>query len=166
MSLLWQSADEPRRRADKARPRARASPGRAGSASASSGRPRHVVLIVDDVADARLIYAAFFESRGYGALTAPDGYGAIRRAIEDRPDVIVMDYSLPGLNGAEATRRLKADPRTRDIPVIVLTAHFDRAIDAGSLEAGADAFLTKPCLPDELEEHVRRLVDGRRSERP
>jgi two-component system, cell cycle response regulator DivK len=71
--------------------------------------------------------------------------------------VIVMDLAMPGLNGITATHRLKQHPRTRRIPVIVLTGYAFRAIEQGALEAGADVFLTKPCLPEELELTIRSL---------
>jgi two-component system cell cycle response regulator DivK len=75
-----------------------------------------------------------------------------------RPDVIVMDVAMPRLNGITATSRLRHDPRTRRIPVIVLTGHVFHAIEQGALEAGADAFLTKPCLPEDLELKIRQLL--------
>jgi two-component system, cell cycle response regulator DivK len=109
--------------------------------------------------DARDIYASYLESRGFGAVTARDGEEAIAVATSVRPDVIVMDLSMPKLDGIEATRRLKRDPRTRTVPVIILTGYAYKAIEGGALEAGAAAFLTKPCAPDELEAAIRRLLD-------
>jgi len=102
-----------------------------------------------------LRYAEFFESRGVGAVTARDGEEAVA------PHVIVMDLAMPGLDGIAATRRLKQRPRTRRIPVILLTGYALRTTDRGALEAGVDVVLRKPCLPDELEDHVRRLLDRR-----
>jgi len=66
---------------------------------------------------------------------------------------------MPKLDGIEATRGLKREPRTRNIPVILLTGYAYKAIEGGALEAGAAGFLTKPCLPEELEAAVRRLLD-------
>ena len=162
MAALPQLVSEPparrpgRRRAEdrsesSARPRPRA----------RRGRPKHVVLIVDDLKDARDIYAAYFESRGFGALTAADEEEAIARAISARPNVIIMDLAMPRLDGVDAIQRLKRDRRTRAIAVILLTAYADRAIAAGAVEAGAAAFLTKPCLPEDLEATVRRLLGDR-----
>jgi CheY-like chemotaxis protein len=115
------------------------------------------VLIVDDAADTRELYATYLDSRGFSALTAPDGEVAIEMARRLRPDVIVMDLAMPRLNGIKATERLKRDPHTRRIPVIILTGYPYHAIQQGALEAGAEVFLTKPCLPEDLETHVRAL---------
>ena len=80
-------------------------------------------------------------------------------ALGLRPDVIVMDLAMPVLNGTKAIARLKTDPRTRGVPIIVLTGYAFRAIQEGALETDADVFLTKPCLPEELEGQVRKLFD-------
>jgi CheY-like chemotaxis protein len=74
------------------------------------------------------------------------------------PDLIVMDLSLPGIDGWEATRRLKADPRTKRIPVIALTGHALAGHSKGAMDAGCDAFITKPCLPERLLEEVRKTL--------
>ena len=128
-----------------------------------AGDPRHTpgavaILIVDDVADTRELYSLYFRSRGCTVMTAQDGVAAIDVAQRHRPDAIVMDLSMPGLDGVSATRRLKRDARTRHIPILILTGYPMRAIRDGALEAGANAFLTKPCLPEDLEQHVQRLV--------
>jgi CheY-like chemotaxis protein len=137
-------------------------------AAESAARPRpgqrrqRSVLIVDDSADTREMYGTFLGFRGFSVLTAPDGDAAVALARSRRPDVIVMDLAMPRLNGISAVQRLRHDPRTRSIPVIILTGYAFRAIQQGALEAGADAFLTKPCLPEDLERHVRALLDRRR----
>ena len=95
-------------------------------------------------------------------LTAADGEAAVQTAVESRPDVIVLDLSMPRVDGVAATKRLKEHPETRHIPVIVVTGFPHQAAQQRVIEAGADAFLTKPCLPDELEAAVRSLL-GRRS---
>jgi two-component system, cell cycle response regulator DivK len=136
--------------------------GRASRASRSEQPPHArspgLILIVDDTADTRELYGLYFRSRGYVVRTAHDGMSGIEAAMRLRPDVIVMDLSMPGLDGIAATRRLKIDPRTRRIPLVILTGYPMRAIQDGALEAGADGFLTKPCLPEDLEQHVRRLL--------
>jgi len=126
---------------------------------APSSPYKTVVLIADDVKDTRDLYAEFFQSRGFRAAVARDGEEAVALAASLRPHAIVMDLKMPRLDGVAATRRLKQDPRTRKIPVILLTGYVDKAIDRGALEAGAALFLTKPCLPEELESNVRRLID-------
>ena len=124
-------------------------------------RRKNVVLIADDVQDTRDMYCAFLESRGLRAVTARDGAEAVVVATSLRPDVIIMDLAMPQLDGISATRRLKRDPKTDAIPVILLTGYSHIATDRHVLEAGVDVFLRKPCLPEDLEDHVRRLLDRR-----
>ena len=121
------------------------------------------MLIVDDSWDAREMYALYFRSHGYDAMTAADGDAGIESALKAKPDVIVMDLAMPKVSGISAAHQLRNDPRTRDIPIILLTGHGHRAIDDGLLKMGIDVFLTKPCLPEDLEGHVRRLLDERPS---
>ena len=117
-----------------------------------------MVLIVDDSLHTRELYTEYLTYRGLGVITAPDGESGLALAIAVKPDVIVMDLAMPGLNGITATHRLKLHSRTRRIPIIVLTGYAFRAIQQGALEAGADVFLTKPCLPEDLESSVRDLL--------
>ena len=119
------------------------------------------VLIVDDSVHTREVYAMYLNAVGYDARTASNGEEAVVLAGVITPDVIVMDLVLPGISGNTAARLLKLDPRTRRIPVILLTGHPERAIQGRALERGVDDFLTKPCLPNDLEGHVRRLIDKR-----
>jgi CheY-like chemotaxis protein len=116
------------------------------------------VLIVDDSLHTRELYTEYLTYRGLGVVSAADAESGLSLAYTLRPDVIVMDLAMPGLNGITATHRLKQDPRTRRIPIIVLTGYAFRAIEQGALEAGADAFLTKPCLPEDLETRIRDLL--------
>jgi CheY-like chemotaxis protein len=131
----------------------------------ASARARRLgrVLIVDDSPDARDMYALYFRTVGYEAAIAPDGDVGIDLALGLKPDVIVMDLAMPKISGISAVHHLKNDPRTREIPIILLTGHGFRAIKEGALETGIDLFLTKPCLPDELEGHVHRLIEARRT---
>ena len=117
-----------------------------------------LVLIVDDSLHTRELYTEYLTFRGLGVITAPDGEAGLALALAMRPDVIIMDLAMPGLNGITVTNRLKQHPRTRRIPVVVLTGYAFRAIQQGALEAGADVFLTKPCLPEDLERSVRELL--------
>jgi two-component system, cell cycle response regulator DivK len=121
-----------------------------------------LVLVVDDVAHGREIFAEYLEFRGFRVATAADGQEAIDQAFELHPDVILMDLSLPRIDGWEATRRLKADDRTRDIPIIALTAHALAAAHDKAMEVGCDAVVTKPCLPKDLEQEVRRQLEARK----
>lgn len=116
-----------------------------------------VVLIVDDNDDARQMYAEMLTTCGFGVRLAADGAEALA-AAEERPAVIVMDLAMPGLNGWEATRRLKTGDTTKDIPVIVLTAHaLDHYRDV-AVAAGCDEFLAKPCSQEDLLAAIRRAL--------
>lgn len=120
-----------------------------------------LVLVVDDVAHGREIFAEYLEFRGFRVATAADGVEAMDKAFELLPDIILMDLSLPQLDGWEATRRLKADERTSSIPIIALTAHALAAAHDRAKEVGCDAVVTKPCIPKDLEAEVRRQLDAR-----
>jgi two-component system, cell cycle response regulator DivK len=156
---LWDEANERSRRA-AARDRSELASIPGGRSTNSEPRPHRSgrVLIVDDNPDARDMYAMYFRKLGYEALVAHDGVTGIALATDLRPDVIVMDLAMPGMSGISATHHLKGNPRTRSIKVILLTGHGARAIQEGALEMGVDVFLTKPCLPEDLEGHVRRLI--------
>ena len=121
--------------------------------------PRRI-LVVDDTADTREMYALYFRSRGFTVETASDGRAAIDAARRLHPDVIVMDVAMPGLDGISATREIKRNPKTVDIPVLILTAYPIRAIKGGALDTGA-RFVMKPCAPEDLEEQVCSLLEGR-----
>ena len=120
-----------------------------------------LVLVVDDVDHGREIFAEYLEYRGFRVATAADGLEALDKAFELLPDVILMDLSLPGIDGWEATRRLKQDDRTRNIPIIALTAHALAAAHDKAREVGCNAVVTKPCLPKDLEQEVRRQLEAR-----
>jgi two-component system cell cycle response regulator DivK len=117
-----------------------------------------MVLIVDDFDDNRQMYAEYLNYCGFRVAEASDGAEAVATAIALVPDIIVMDLSLPVLDGWEATRRLKSDARTRHIPVVALTGHALEGHSVGAREAGCDAFLAKPCLPEKLLETVERML--------
>ena len=118
------------------------------------------MLVVDDYQDAREMCAEYLRYSGFRVAEARNGHEALEQAWATRPDVVLMDLSLPGMDGWEATRRLKADERTRDVPVIALTGHSHVQSD-GARQAGCDAFITKPCLPDRLVQEIRRILDAK-----
>ena len=122
-----------------------------------SARRRPMILIADDTTDTRELYADYFSSRGFTVVTAHDGAAAVRVALDQIPDVIVMDLAMPQFDGLTAIRRIKADPRAARARVILLTGYPQKAVERGALNAGADRFLTKPCLPERLERHVKEL---------
>ena len=122
-----------------------------------TNKPR--VLLVDDYTDAREMYSEYLEYSGYEVIQAANGMEALQRAVDDRPDIILMDLSLPVMDGWEATRRLKADERTAGIPVVALTGHALAGISEGAKKAGCDAFVTKPCLPEDLVHEIKRVLE-------
>jgi two-component system cell cycle response regulator DivK len=117
-----------------------------------------LVLIVEDYQDAREMYAAYLQFSGYRVAEATNGLEAIEQASALLPDIILMDLALPRMDGWEATRRLKADERTAGIPIVALTGHALAGHADGAREAGCDAFVTKPCLPDDLVAEIRRML--------
>ena len=121
--------------------------------------PRPLVLLVDDYRDAREMYSEFLQYSGFDVVEAANGMEALERASNAHPDVILMDLSLPVMDGWEATRRLKADPRTAGIPVVALTGHALAGISEGAKKAGCDAFVTKPCLPEDLVREIRTVLE-------
>ena len=123
--------------------------------------PPPLVLVVDDVAHGREIFAEYLEFRGFRVATAADGLEALDKAFELLPDIILMDLSLPQLDGWEATKRLKGDDRTRTIPIIALTAHALASAHDKAMAAGCDSVVTKPCIPRDLEAEVRRQLAAR-----
>jgi CheY-like chemotaxis protein len=120
-----------------------------------------LVLVVDDVADGREIVSEYLKLGGYDLALAADGLEAVQKAQDLLPDVILMDVWLPKMDGLEATKRLRQDPRTRDIPIIALTAHGLASARAKALEAGCDAVITKPFLPEALEQEIERQIARR-----
>jgi CheY-like chemotaxis protein len=120
-----------------------------------------LVLVVDDFQDNREMFAEFLSLSGFRVAEASTGREAIDRGFDLLPDVILMDLSLPELDGWEATRQLKNDPRTKHIPIVALTGHALADHSREAREAGCDAFLTKPCLPEVLVVEIRRMLDRR-----
>ena len=117
-----------------------------------------LILVVDDYEDAREMYAEYLRFCGFRVAEARNGNEALEQAFTLMPDLILMDLSLPGMDGWEATRQLKADERTRSIPVVALTGHALAGASEGAKKAGCDSFVTKPCLPDDLVVEVRRML--------
>ena len=116
------------------------------------------VLLVEDNEDNRIVYTTILEYYGYRVLEAHNGIEGLSLAREAHPDLILMDVGLPGLDGWEATRRLKADAETRAIPVVALTAHALAEHRAQAVAAGCDGYLAKPVEPREVVAEVRRHI--------
>jgi len=128
-----------------------------------ASRRTPIVLVVDDFADNREMYSEYLTFSGYEVIEAKNGIEAVEAAQGRMPDIIIMDLSLPVMDGWEATRRLKADERTRRIPIVALTGHALAGHSKGAKEAGCDSFLAKPCLPDQLVAEIRRMLEGGKS---
>ena len=128
-----------------------------------ASRRKPIVLVVDDFADNREMYSEYLAFAGYEVIEAKNGIEAVEAAHERLPDIIIMDLSLPVMDGWEATRQLKADERTRRIPIVALTGHALAGHSKGAKEAGCDSFLAKPCLPDQLVAEIRRMLEGGKS---
>jgi CheY-like chemotaxis protein len=105
------------------------------------------------------MYSEYLDFAGFDVVEAANGMEALARAVDASPDIILMDLSLPVMDGWEATRRLKADRRTAGIPVVALTGHALAGISDGAKQAGCDAFVTKPCLPEDLVREICRILD-------
>jgi two-component system cell cycle response regulator DivK len=120
-------------------------------------RRRLRVLIADDTSDARDLYAEYLSFRGFAVITARDGAEAIQVALEQCPDVIVMDLAMPQFDGITATRRIKADRRASRARVLLLTGYPQIAVERDAREAGVDLILTKPCLAEDLERRIYQM---------
>jgi two-component system cell cycle response regulator DivK len=116
------------------------------------------ILVVEDQPDNRQIIRDLLTSAGYQLIEAEDGEAGVRLAREHRPDLILMDIQLPVLDGYEATRRIKADPELRSIPVVVVTSYALSGDDEKARAAGCDAYVAKPFSPRQLLATVRSFL--------
>lgn len=120
-----------------------------------------LVLIIDDVEDNREMYKDHLEHSGYRVIVAADGTEGIRLARELVPAVVIMDLCMPGIDGWETTRAMRADPITSTIGIVAVSALHEPQARQRAREAGADFFLAKPCLPRELALHVSECIRRR-----
>jgi two-component system cell cycle response regulator DivK len=121
-------------------------------------QPAPLVLLVEDDRDTREMYSEYLSYSGLRVAEAPTGFRALERAREQPPDVVVTDIAMPGMDGLELSRRLRADPPTRDVPIIAVSGNpTPRA-----REAGCDMMLEKPCTPDELLHAIEDVLDRSR----
>jgi two-component system cell cycle response regulator DivK len=116
------------------------------------------ILVVEDQEDNRRILRDLLSSAGYEIIQAENGEEALAAVARHRPDLILMDIQLPLLDGYEATRRLKADPALRAIPVIVVTSYALSGDESKAREAGCDAYITKPYSPRAILAKIREYV--------
>jgi two-component system, cell cycle response regulator DivK len=116
------------------------------------------VLLVEDNEDNRIVYATMLEHYGYRVVETANGEDAVRIAKEQIPDLILMDISIPVIDGWEATKILKGEEATKDIPIIALTAHALATDRMKAEEVGCDGYLAKPCEPRRVVAEVERLL--------
>jgi two-component system cell cycle response regulator DivK len=121
-------------------------------------RKRPLILIVEDQSDLRQLYAQELTLSGFDVIEAANGAEALAHTSERFPDIVLMDLSLPVMDGWEATRRLKVDSRTAHIPVVALTAYDGSGELQRATRAGCDWFVPKPCQPHDLIEEIRRVL--------
>jgi CheY-like chemotaxis protein len=112
------------------------------------------ILLVEDVDDTRYFMRLELEYLGYRVIEAADGPKAVELALQEQPDIILMDLSLPGLDGLEATKRIRQDERMQNVPIIAVTAHLETNFRQGAKASGFDAYVTKPIDIDWLNELI------------
>jgi CheY-like chemotaxis protein len=127
-------------------------------ASHPNGRPRPLALIVDDFPDGRDITRCVLANLGFRTMEAANGHDALTRVREFRPDLVVLDLALPGLDGWEVARRIRAEAPIAKTTILGYTAHAEKGPLERAREAGCDEILIKPCPPRELAEGIRRLM--------
>jgi CheY-like chemotaxis protein len=121
------------------------------------------VLLVDDQMELRAIHSTYLREHGFEVLTAGDGESALATARSKSPDIILLDHSLPRRTGIDVARELRDDPRTADIPIVMMTAHTYGAVGQKARAAGCVSFLAKPCAPSRVLEEVRRFTGSGRA---
>jgi CheY-like chemotaxis protein len=116
------------------------------------------VLIIDDEIEFAGLLGAILDEEGYQTTLAHDGLEGLDLALKSHPNLVIVDAAMPGMDGYELCRRLRADPQTSELPVLMLTGRtFDSELNEAR-EAGADACLTKPCEPPELLSTLEQLM--------
>jgi two-component system, cell cycle response regulator DivK len=116
------------------------------------------ILVVEDQQDNRQILRDLLTSADFEVIEAEDGEAGLAAAAAHKPDLILMDVQLPGIDGYETTRRLKADAVLRDVPVIAVTAHALSGAEQEALAAGCDGYISKPISPRQLLAKVREYL--------
>ena len=117
------------------------------------------ILVVDDNEDGRELVVKILKNRGYQMIEAVDGEEALEKASAECPDLILLDISIPKLDGYEVTRRLKSQVKFKDTPIIALTAHAMKGDKEKAMEAGCDGYISKPIdiheLPDQIKSYLK-----------
>ena len=125
---------------------------------------KKTVLLVEDNEDNLVVYRTILEHVGFAVIEARDGEEGVSRARSESPDIILMDISIPKMDGWEATERLKADDATSGIPIVALTAHALEEDRARAMTAGCDGYLAKPVEPRRVVQEVEKFIGPAREE--
>ncbi|MGB3715627.1 MAG: response regulator [Candidatus Promineifilaceae bacterium] len=118
------------------------------------------VLVVDDEPQARSMMRLILVRAGYDVLEAKDGYEALDEVKRQMPDLMILDIMMPGIDGFTVCERLRAEKRTTNLPIIVLSAKTDADSVKRGMEVGATMYLTKPVSPDDLTRHVQDVISA------
>jgi two-component system alkaline phosphatase synthesis response regulator PhoP len=116
-----------------------------------------ILVIEDDPGTLRLMVYTL-QHEGYQVVTAANGLEGLRKAMNEKPDLVVLDVMLPGIDGFEICHRLRADPRTANLPILMLSGKAQEIDKATGLKVGADGYITKPATPSETTSRVRTLL--------
>ncbi len=116
------------------------------------------ILMVEDQLEFRAIHTAFLQHHGYRVVAAENGAEGVAAAREEQPDLILMDFSIPGMDGIAATQELKRNEATREIPILLVTAHSYGAVGKRAKQAGCEEVLAKPCEPERVLREVRQRI--------
>ncbi len=127
--------------------------------SDSETRPMRTILVVEDFEDNRFMMRRLLEMSGYLVVEAVNGQEAVEISQRTLPDLILMDLSLPLLDGLSATRRIRTRPELEKVPIVAVSAHDTADFHAEALAAGCNEYVTKPIDFDELEELLKRLIN-------
>lgn len=117
------------------------------------------ILIADDEEDVKVIVQLFLEAKGYEIITAYDGLDALEKIKSEKPDLILLDIMMPVIDGFEVCSRIKADPETASIPVVMLSASAHSESKQRGFDAGAVDYIIKPFVPENLESIVRGILN-------
>ena len=120
-----------------------------------------LVLIVEDDPETRHFYSRALESAGFRTVQAHNGYQALEKVFDALPELIIADIAIPGMDGIELCRRLRADARSHAVPLLAITGYGDRHYEDRARAAGADQVLIKPCAAELLVDEARRLIPVR-----
>ncbi len=132
-------------------------PGTTAAAATARASAKPTILIAEDNSDSREMMQQFLEMKGYNVVAAGDGQQALRLALHNLPDLVLLDLELPKLDGLSVTRLLKLEPRSRNVKIILISGHDPAKYRPAALAAGCDAYLLKPLNLDRLDEFLLQV---------